>query len=162
VKFPEWTSKPPSSLVETTEADLGTTSYTGVIRREADTTPPVDVEAWWAATAKVTQERDEARRDRDRFAQTIEFRVKELDVVRAVISERDATIERLWRELNEATNTPHNDPEFGFDKTVALSDPGTPMCRVHPEHFMPCSRCLGYGCTACDNGVQAADDRRSL
>jgi hypothetical protein len=73
------------------------------------------------------------------------------------------------RAALEATNTPHNDPEFGFDKTAALSDPGedapsqvTPMCRVHPDHFMPCSRCLGYGCTACDNAVNAADDRRAL
>ena len=41
------------------------------------------------------------------------------------IAERDATIERLWAQLNEATNVPdHNDPEFGFDKTAALSDPG--------------------------------------
>ena len=55
---------------------------------------------------RLTDERDEARRDRDWFAQTIEFRVKELDVARAVVAERDATIERLWCELNEATNVP--------------------------------------------------------
>jgi len=43
----------------------------------------------------------------------------------AKVGERDATIERLWAQLNEATNRPdHNDPEFGFDKTAALSDPG--------------------------------------
>jgi len=42
----------------------------------------------------------------------------------ANLDDAEARVERLWAQLNEATNTPHNDPEFGFDKTAALSDPG--------------------------------------
>ena len=34
---------------------------------------------------RLTEELDETRRDRDRFAQTIEYRVKELDEARATI-----------------------------------------------------------------------------
>ena len=42
----------------------------------------------------------------------------------AEIADLKATIDRLWAQLNEATNVPdHNDPEFGFDKTAALSEP---------------------------------------
>ena len=72
------------------------------------------------------------------------------DRLRDEIAEPDATIERLWAQLNEATNTPHNDPEFGFDKTAALSDPGEGR-QVHQWR---------HGRTA--EQVQAADDRRAL
>ena len=39
--------------------------------RSKDTTPPVDVEAWWAATAKVTQERDRALAEVERLNRAI-------------------------------------------------------------------------------------------
>ena len=164
--------------VSETEPLAGTSSYTGVIRSADE----ADECAHTALSLIYRRERDEARCQLDAI----------LAVNRQLSAAKDATIERLWAQLNEATNTPHNDPEFGFDKTAALSDPGeegvsesvaqhvcdcprhvayrenlaanttTPMCLVHPDHFMPCLRCLGYGCTACDRGVQAADDRRSL
>ena len=47
---------------------------------DRDTTPPVDVEAWWSATAKVTQERDEA--------------LAECERLRAVVALLEATCER--------------------------------------------------------------------
>jgi len=101
----------PSSPVETTDAParplppealngLTGAAYTDVIRREAD-------EDIVGRLGAVIYEQVEA------------------------IAERDATIERLWAQLNEATNVPdHNDPEFGFDKTAALSEP-TPWCGCH-------------------------------
>jgi len=55
---------------------------------------------------------------------TIERFERWLRAERVISDSRNATIERLWAQLNEATNVPHNDPEFGFDKTAALSDPG--------------------------------------
>jgi len=73
------------------------------------------------------------------------------------------------REQATSVAEPVSSPELHPRNSMAVGSESmpntnglTPMCLVHPEHFMPCSRCLGYGCTACDNGVQAADDRRSL
>lgn len=92
---------PPEALNGLTGA-----AYTAVIRREADTTPPVDVEAWWAATAKVTRERDEA------LALVVDLQtglVSALTTSGRLRVERDearATIERLRQQLSEATNVP--------------------------------------------------------
>ena len=65
--------------------------------------------SWDTTRARLTDERDEARRDRDRFAQTIEFRVKELntarterDDLRTRLAERDAQVARLTKRLSEA------------------------------------------------------------
>jgi len=93
--------------------------------------------------------------------------IAEVERLKDLVAAREDTAERLWRELEEATNVP-DDPTTNqlpvAPRLVVGHDAvgNMPMCLVHPEHFMPCSRCLGYGCTACDNGVQAADDRRSL
>ena len=104
---------------------LTSAAYSDVIRRDVDTTPSVNVEAWWAATAKVTQERDEAR--------------EEIALMAADLLAKDATIERLWRQLNEAANVPdHNDPEFGFDKTAALSEPDECDCDRLPDGRHEC------------------------
>ena len=86
----------------------------------------------------------------------------------ATLAERDATIERLWRQLNEATNTPdHNDPEFGFDKTAALSEPDEcevdrlnraitrVLVLIAPETCMAAGR-LGGDRYFCESDIRAA------
>ena len=55
------------------------------LRFPQDTTPPVDVEAWWAATAKVTRERDDA-----------------LAALESTIDGMDTKIERLTDEHRKA------------------------------------------------------------
>ena len=184
---PNVLSKPPSSPVETTDAPerplapealngLTGAAYTDVIRREADKS---DV-AHWATLERETYY-DAANETRDRLLAAYEsvFDLRrQVEAQRAMIAERDAmiatddvelqerdaTIERQRRQLNEATNVPTASQLPVAPKLVVGHGAvgNTPMCPVHPEHFMPCSRCLGYGCTACDGGVQAADDRRSL
>jgi len=54
-----------------------------------------------AEMATLIDERDEARRDRDRFAQTIEYRVKELDEARAHLANARRDIEALADALTE-------------------------------------------------------------
>jgi hypothetical protein len=68
----------------------------------------------------------------------------------AHVERLQAAIEWMWAQLNEATDTPHNDPEFGFDKTAALSE-AIEVRQVHQWR---------HGHTA--EQVQAADDRRAL
>jgi len=156
----------PSSPVETTDAParpippealngLTGAAYTDVIRREADKADA----AHWATLERETYY-DAANETRDRLLAAYEsvFDLRrQVEAQRTTIAERDATIERLWAQLNETTNVPAK-----HGATHRQTNALTPMCRIHPDHFMPCSRCLGYGCTACDRGVQAADDRRSL
>ena len=92
---------------------------------------PPDTLNWLTAAHWATVERetyyDAADETRDRLLAAYEsvFDLRrQVEAHRATIAERDATIERLWAQLNEATNVPdHNDPEFGFDKTAALSEP---------------------------------------
>ena len=128
-------SKPHSSPVETTEADSGTTSYTGVIRganearmrgyilemlaeRDAAIGRLWDViDANGDTNARLMRERDETRTERDEAL--------------ANLDDAEARCQRLWRQLEEATNVP--DAPTSYREAV--------------------QRC---------GGVQAADDRRAL
>ena len=180
-----------------TEPLAGTTSYMGVIRgadeAEALAEALTRIERLWDVIRANGDTNARLMRERDKARAEVEGSERELDRVRAERDAANALLDLANREIQRRfVLPPHNDPEFGFDKTAALSDPGeegvsesvaqhvcdcprhvayrenlaanttTPMCLVHPDHFMPCLRCLGYGCTACDGGVQAADDRRSL
>jgi len=74
---------------------------------------------------RLMHERDEAR--------------AALKAERVISRSRDAIIDRLWAQLNEATNAPHNDPEFGYLPRMLgdldpLPDDVTP---IYTERKMP-------------------------
>jgi hypothetical protein len=107
VKFPDMTSKAPSSPVETTDAPEQRPDHTGVIRgadeaearSSALTEALARIESLWNVirangdtNARLMRERDEARAMI--ATDDIELQAK------------DATIDRLWAQLNEATNVP--------------------------------------------------------
>jgi len=164
---------------------------TDVIRRGADEADRLAtiadlwdvIEANGATNSRLMRERDEAW--------------AALKAERVISRSRDATIERLWAQLNEATNVPddqgvtstllieatgvesseykHNDPEFGFDKTAALSDPDEDApcpdsCGGQSWTRADTSRGKRWRCDTCgriisryvSDAVQAAVDRRSL
>ena len=119
----------PSSPTGETEPLAGTTSYTGVIRG-AD-----EAEGDWCAHVTLAriyrEERDAALEGIIRRDDALGIYDAEVTRLHTSLDAKDATIDRLWAQLNEATNVPdHNDPEFGFDKTAALSEP-TPWCGCH-------------------------------
>jgi hypothetical protein len=58
-----------------------------------DTTPPVDVEAWWAATAKVTQERDAA------LTEVADCKALASAVIERLTTERDGLLVEVERQL---------------------------------------------------------------
>jgi hypothetical protein len=96
-------SKADSSPMETTEPLAGTTSYTGVIRGagERETTWIKVLNLYHLGNGTVLGEWQ-----RERLDAIMAHADAEQATLTAVIAERDATIERLWAQLNEATNVP--------------------------------------------------------
>jgi len=158
-------SKAPSEAAETTGGDSGTTSYTGVIRGadEADRVATI-ADLWDVITAngdtnaRLMRERDEARAEVVRFADMAADKhglihteaggtfIQAVCRCGAYLFESGVTSHSamLAKHIQE-TNTPHNDPEFGFDKTAALSDPG----QSSPED----AECCASGrCEVCSPG----------
>jgi len=158
-KKPEAPSNPPSSPVETTGAPArpippeslnGHTgaAYTDVIRRPEMPVTREDryISAMWAcdedfmaAVYEVMALADAEMADLNAMhtAVTAEADMAEaaLKAERVISRSKDATIERLWAQLNDATNVP--------DHQCSLNDP----------------KCDG---TYCTDALQAADDRRAL
>lgn len=147
-------SKAPSSPVETTEPVSGTESHVGSSHAHSDPARfNTYLDAIYGVGCGIDSEHWVKFSTRRRIAEAC------MALADAKLAERDATIDRLWAQLNEATNVPDapttNLVATGSKLVVGHGAVGnTPMCRVHPEHFMPCSRCLGYGCTACDNAAK--------
>ena len=96
------------------------------------------------------KERDEALAEVKRLTRVTQVIMATSD---ANLAAKDATISRLWAQLNEATNMPdHNDPEFGFDKTAALSDPTYEgVFGATPKRGCPCG-CSGPTAALSDPG----------
>jgi len=115
---PEPASKAPSSPVETTEGEKGTSERLWDLDAPYATWDLLDliayIDHWRAKHAALTVE---------------------VERLKDPVAAREDTAERLWRELEEATNVP--------DYQCSLNDP----------------ECDG---TYCANAIQAADDRRAL
>jgi len=90
------------------------------LQRDYETQRRVDVAA----------ERDEARRDRDRFAQTIEFRVKELDEARAEIERLTAEVDELRGKYISLLETWETD-RATITRLVDDRDKGDAQLRAH-------------------------------
>jgi len=140
---PTWAIDPPSRPVETTDGSarpippdaangLTSAAYSDVIRREKAEAfliqEGVINKASLDTIVRLTNERDIAQttnRDLQLAAQkALKDAAHEIARMAADLLAKDDTIERLWAQLNEATNVPdHNDPKFGFDKTAAFSEP---------------------------------------
>jgi len=120
---PNVTGKADSSPVETTAGSEQRPDHTGVIRpadeAEALTEALTRIERLWGVigangdtNSRLMRERDEARRDCERLERW-------LRAERVISDSRNATIERLWTQLNEATNVPDLGCGTGCDECEA-------------------------------------------
>ena len=109
------------------------------------------IEANGATNSRLMRERDEARAEVGVAWEAHSQVVAQNDELRAALTRVEARCEdaddnRRWLtafEVRDAlktlyADTPHNDPEFGFDKTAALSD------------ARPASDGCGTGCDECE------------
>jgi hypothetical protein len=182
-------SKAPSSPMETTAGLEQRPDHTGVIRPadEAEDRPYVYAFAIYDDTRGPTPRvrRVMALADAEQAALTAEVERLELAIegmatprqLRVDLTAAHTEIRRMTAQRNEAeaTNTPHNDPEFGFDKTAALSDPGwadpcLESCggqswtgvNTNYGHRWRCDTCGRNISRYVTDAIQRADDRRSL
>ena len=58
-------------------------------------------------------------------------------------------IERLTVERDQAITEVERLTALALERESHAAK--TPMCSRHPAHFVPCTRCHGYDCAACDN-----------
>jgi hypothetical protein len=80
------------------------------------------------------------------------------DTIRRVKMELDHWVIRVTEDRNVMAKmaTPELVAALTDQRDQALHDRDmaaikTPMCCKHPAHFLPCTRCHGYDCAACDN-----------
>jgi len=159
-------NKAPSSPMETTDAPGQRPDHTGVIRRadEAERfntylhaisalSPPRRPDHWVKfSTRMAIADACMALADAEAEDQRAAYGFLEVEVAEQIakVAERNATIERLWRQLNEATNVPARYSVEGAAGPCQSCD------QPASTHY----HLIGGGCM--NSEIQAADDRRSL